>query len=443
LKTKTGATLRDMGAWIIQAACRRTLPVGVCLTSLLAGCTAGEVVLYEPEGSGLARGLTVKVELDSTAADIAQALGWTDGVPDAEVRVHRIGTDFRWQTVLADSSGEARFPNLIQGRYRVAGYRVLSDEEAAQVGNQKRAFGDGYIVYVGEARAQTLQLAPDRRGGLLLGELYGTAPYVWDAPNYNFAFYLELYNNSDTTIYLDGMILGWGYWYDWELPEYPCASTVAFRNDPEGVWSMMHHRFPGSGAEYPLAPGEIALVAVDAIDHSQIHPRLPDLSQADFELLGPSDVDNPAVPNLPDIGLEYERRGHGMLPWTNRNFFISESVEIETLLHARDPAGVEYVRFPREALLDVVATEKNDAQSEQVRPPCNESVHRDFDRLPGGFIEHGEDLEYSVQRVVIDYTPDGRAILQDTNTSAVDLVRALYTPGTLPQAQPSAPQGGQ
>jgi hypothetical protein len=34
---------------------------------------------------------------------------------------------------------------------------------------------------------------------------------------------------------------------------------------------------------------------------------------------------------------------------------------------------------------------------------------------------------------VIDTTPDGRAILQDTNTSAVDLVRALYTVGTLPE----------
>jgi len=59
-------------------------------------------------------------------------------------------------------------------------------------------------------------------------------------------------------------------------------------------------------------------------------------------------------------------------------------------------------------------------------------VHRNFDRLAGGFIDHGEDLEFSAQRVVLARTPDGRAILQDTNTSAVDLIRSPYTVGTLP-----------
>ncbi|MGD2154518.1 MAG: carboxypeptidase-like regulatory domain-containing protein, partial [Gemmatimonadales bacterium] len=92
----------------------------VCVTWLLTCCTAGEVELYEPEGSGLAQGLTVKVELEESAAEIGEALGWTEGVPDAEVRVHRLGTEFRWQTALTDSAGQARFPYLIQGRYRLA-----------------------------------------------------------------------------------------------------------------------------------------------------------------------------------------------------------------------------------------------------------------------------------------------------------------------------------
>jgi hypothetical protein len=397
---------------------------------LLAGCTAGEVELYEPEGSGLGRGLTVKVVLDSTAADIAEALGWTDGVPGAEVRVHRIGTDFRWQTVLTDSSGEAQFPDLIQGRYRVAGYRVLTDDEAAGLGGRKRSFGDGYIIDIGEASAWTLRLAPDRPGSLVIGEVYGTAPPV-DEVRWNYAMYLEIYNNSDTTIYLDGIILGQAFVYRWEHPNGTCEQTEPVRNDPEGIWSAFFHQFPGSGAEYPLAPGAIALVAMDAIDHSQIHPSFPDLTHADFELLGPADVDNPAVPNMADIGLDYDRFGHGMTLWVKMTFFLSEPVDVGTLPRAWW-WGQENARFPREALLDVLATEENDALMEQNYPPCSESVHRNFDRLAGGFIEHGEDLEYSVQRVVVDYTPDGRAILQDTNTSAVDLVRALYTPGTLP-----------
>jgi hypothetical protein len=421
-----------MGPSILRAVCQRIVVPAVCGTWLLAGCTAGEVELYEPEGSGLAQGLTVKVEVDSAALDIAQALGWTDGVPEAEVRVHRIGTEFRWQTVLTDSSGEARFPNLAQGRYRLAAYRALTDEEAARLGSRKRSFGDGYIIYISEASAWTLRLAPDRRGALLIAEVYGTAPYVWDAENYNFALYFEIYNNSDTTIYLDGMILGLGYRYDRELRVAKCNLTERFRNDPDGVWAVEFHQVPGSGAEYPLAPGRIAVVAVDAIDHSQIHPSFPDLTHADFEMLGPADVDNPAVPNMPDIGIEYDRRGHGMIPWIDRTFFLSEPVDVETLPHIADEWGLLFARFPGETLLDVLATQEIDVLVERDYPPCSESVHRNFDRLAGGFIEHGEDLEYSVQRVVIDTTPDGRAILQDTNTSAVDLVRALYTVGTLP-----------
>jgi hypothetical protein len=391
------------------------------------------VDLYEPEGSGLAQGLTVKVELDSTAADIAQALGWTAGVPGAEVRVHRLGTEFRWRTVLTDSAGEAHFPDLIPGRYRLAGYRALTDAEATQLDSRRRGFGDGLMLDSGP-QSRTLTLAPDRHGSLLISELYGASPFVAEV-QWNYHRYLEIYNNSDTTSYLDGMILGeaYGYHYD-QPPHWTCDLTEPFRNDADGVWAVEFHQFPGSGAEYPLAPGGIAVVAVDAIDHSQIHPNFPDLSSADFELLGPADVDNPAVPNMPDIGLEYDRRGHGMIPSVEQTYFLSQPVDVETLPRA-SWWDMAYARFPRQELLDVLATEKNDALSEQEYPRCLEQVHRNFDRLAGGFTKGGVDLEYSVQRLVIDSTPDGRVILQDTNTSAVDLVRALYTVGTLPQPQ--------
>jgi hypothetical protein len=435
VKGDTGhrATRFNMGASTLRGACQRIILPAACVALVLASCTAGEVILYEPEGSGLARGLTVKVELDSAAAEIGEALGWADGVPGAEVRVHRLGTEFRWETALTDSAGEARFPTLIQGTYRLAAYRALTDEEAAQLGSRRRGFGDGLILDISGPRTWTLALAPDQQGALLISEVYGTAPRV-DEAQWDYHHYLEIYNNSDTTIYLDGMVLGKAYPYHLDKPPlWTCDLTVAFRNDPDGVWAVEFHQFPGSGAEYPLAPGGVAVVAQDAIDHAQFHASFPDLSNADFELLGFADVDNPAVPNMQDIGLQYDRRGHGMTPFVGDTYFLSEPVDIETLPRA-SWWDLIYARFPHQKLLDVLATEVNDALHEQNYPRCEVQVHRNFDRLAGGFIEHGEDLEYSVQRVVIDYTPDGRAILQDTNTSGLDLVRALYTLGTLPQA---------
>jgi hypothetical protein len=428
----------NMCASILRVSCSRAVLAAVSIIWLLTGCMAGEVELYEPEGSGLGQGLTVKVELEESAADIAEALGWTVGVPNAEVRVHRLGTEFHWQTVLTDSAGEARFPDLIQGRYRLAAYRALTDAEAAQLGSRRRGLGDGLMLDIPGPGTKTLTLAPDRCGSLLIGEVYAASPKVAEV-QWNYHRYFEIYNNSDTTIYLDRMILGEGLSQHLDIPPYnTCAAMEPFRNDPDGVWAVEFHRFPGSGAEYPPAPGGIAVVAVDAIDHSQIHPSFPDLTRADFELLGPADVDNPAVPNMPDIGLEYDRRGHGMIPASFYTFFLSEPMDIEMLPRAR-PWAPEYdneiARFPREALLDVLATQENDALHEQNYLHCLQQVHRNFDRLAGGFIKSGVDLEYSVQRLVIDSTPDGRPILQDTNTSAVDVVRALYTVGTLPQPQ--------
>ena len=435
--TGPGTTLMNMGASILPVSCSRAVLAAVSIIWLLTGCRAGEVELYEPEGSGLGQGFTVKVELEESAAEIGEALGWTDGVPEAEVRVHRLGTEFRWQTVLTDSAGEARFSDLIPGRYRLAAYRALTDEEAAQLGSRRRAFGDGLMLDIPGPSTKTLTLAPDRRGALLISELYASYPSV-DEVQWVYHLYLEIYSNTDTTVYLDGMILGEAIPYHLENPpNYTCASMEPFRNDPDGVWSDMFHQFPGSGAEYPLAPGDIAVVAVDAIDHSQIHPSFPDLTHADFELLGPADVDNPAVPNMPDIGLEYDRYGHGMTLGPFNTYFLSQPVDIETLPRASPwapPYVREYVRFPREALLDVLAAQENHALHEQKYLHCLEQVHRDYDRLAGGFTKGaGADLEYSVQRLVIDTTPDGRAILQDTNTSGVDLVRALYTVGTLPE----------
>jgi hypothetical protein len=163
-----------------------------------------------------------------------------------------------------------------------------------------------------------------------------------------------------------------------------------------------------------------------------------------FELLGPADVDNAGVPNVPEAGLESWFFGHGLGLTVGDPYFLSDPVDIEALPHRTDEGGLvarEFVRFPREALLDVLATESDAADIDQlIAPPCREAVHRNFDRLAGGFVEHGEDLEYSVQRLVIDTTPDGRAILQDTNTSAVDLVRACIPWARCPNRS-SAEQG--
>ncbi|MBN1270294.1 MAG: lamin tail domain-containing protein [Kiritimatiellae bacterium] len=86
--------------------------------------------------------------------------------------------------------------------------------------------------------------------------------------------FVELYNAGSSTQYLDGLIL-----------------TDEADTGVEGVF-----QFPGSGTDYPIAPGAFVLIAVDA-DGTDGYP--PDMSLADWECYaGAGDYDNPGVPNL-------------------------------------------------------------------------------------------------------------------------------------------------
>lgn len=406
--------------------------LSIVLLTALGACGGSEGVSGPPDGGGddLRPGLTVTVELDSDAAAIGQQLGWTAGVPGAEVRIHRIGTAFAWETATTDADGVARFEDAIAGRYRVAAHRPLNEQEQSAVGAAALALGDGVLRNVATNAEATLHQTPDRRGSLVISEVYATTPFTAET-RYDWHYYFELYNNSDQTVYLDRKIWGTNLGIpDKEFSTFSCSASEPWRNDPDGIWAHFLHRFPGGGTDHPLAPGDFAVVALDAVDHSSIDPRFPDLSGADFELLGSADVDNPDVPNLPEVGVEPFQLGHGLRFFIGHVFFIAEDLNVAALERGTlttISGDIEYLKLPAEALIDVLDTEDDDALEEQEFPPCDGKVHRSFDRLGGGFVEHGGDLEFSVQRMVIG-ADGGRVILQDTNTGAVDLIRARHTP---------------
>jgi hypothetical protein len=403
----------------------------LALSIVATGC-GGEAGLSAPPpggGNDLRPGLTVDVAVDPTIASVAQTLGWSDGVPGAELRVHRFGTDFSWDTAVSDGSGVARLPQLVSGRYRVAVYRPLTAEQSQTTGLSALGAGGILDVSAGGTTA-SLRLKPSREGSLVISEVYATAPFVAET-TYDFHMFFEVYNNSDQVVFLDGVIFGSMLGIpDINTSTWPCSITEPFRKDPDGVWAVFLNRFPGSGADYPLGPGAAAVVALDAIDHSTIDPRFPDLSGADFELLGSGDVDNPDVPNLVEVGTRSFQLGHGLRFFVGETLFLSAPLDPDDLSRGIIPnASSDYLRVPASSLLDVVWTEDDDALEEQLYDSCGGVVHGSFDELGGGFVEHGVDLTLSVQRIPLPGSP-GK--LQDTNVSAVDLVKGPITPGRVP-----------
>ena len=124
-----------------------------------------------------------------------------------------------------------------------------------------------------------LPLSQAKTNALVIKEIYfgGCKGYY---ENYQADQYITLYNNSDQTIYLDGL----------------CVGVVDPGNNLESPWMAytemkripvndLTWQFPGSGKEYPLAPGEETTIATNAVDHTGgefQHANSVDLSSVDW-----------------------------------------------------------------------------------------------------------------------------------------------------------------
>ena len=404
------------------------------LMTLLIACT-GDVTIGEvdPPNGGVPRdGLTIRVLVAPEDAAAAAVLGWSGrGVPHAEVWIEREGADHRigWPPVsgMTDDSGMVSFPSLVEGRYRVNALRVLNEAETGNVPADRpnlRAFGGA----IKANRLGEFELVLNaNRDGLVISELSWTdkagVPYIWFG-------YVEVYNNSDATVYLDGHVLG-RFHNSARRGLNDCAWYLSYSDDPAGLWSRFFARFPGAGTEFALAPGATAVIAQDAIDHRVVDPDFLDLRGADFEFRTPTDPDNPAVPDMIDYGTR-ALAGNGIQFLAGGDPpFLAAPFQKEALHRARvlsPDIDDEFVRVPREAVLDAW-TWINGSPLTPV-DICSVAVNPVFNRMPYHYRQDNAVSHLnSQQRRVVGTTPSGRKILLDTRTSSVDLVTAPHTPG--------------
>lgn len=386
-------------------------------------------------GSDSRRSLIVHVGLDGSDRALAVSLGWTAGVPGAEVRLNRNGTA-SWEARTSDASGTVVYEDLLPGRYRVYAGRRLSAEEARAVGGPRRAFGDGRTFDFSETSEVSLELYADRPGRLVISEVHGKPPPSWEIPgggSYFDGLYFEVYNNSGSTEYLDGLLFGLAYPGYQDFDHTPCSVSEPVRTDPTGIHGRWFLQFPGSGTDHPIAPGEAKVVAYAAIDHTSVHPDLLDLSDADFEVGGWRSANNPAVPDMLDVGLA--AWFPSTLVITGDLFYLAEPMNPRELpIVWRDPQGRGYVHVPAASVIDAVAFFALSPDQDREHPPCIPLASPVFERYEGGLHEIGLGVttpDEPLQRFVLR-TEGGRAILQNTNTSAVDFGRLPHTPGWVP-----------
>lgn len=383
--------------------------------------------------------LTVSVKAEATDQPVTSELGWSGGaVPQALVVLTRLGSSSS-DTVLTGSDGTARFEDLLEGNYEVTVLRLLDSSEAAGLTGPNagvNAFGGGKVFAVSPpATTVEVPATAGRRGSLVFSELaFFEIWYPAISRTYDYNGFLEVYNNSDSTIYLDGKLVGSGWSRSVNAGPYPCTDYMDFLQDAHGIWADIIYRFPGTGTQYPLLPGRTAVLATDAIDHRQFIAEGRDLSRADFEFIGRGDVDNPAVPDLQTVGPHVDIVDHGRIfRAIDGVLFLADPVDIEALPRRRasiPPTDPEYVRIPGSALIEVASYLWRGGEYAS----CDQLVHTDFDRRTLGYQDASAFgyWELSFQRPVLGNLPNGQEILQRTRTSSRDFSKQPATPGALP-----------
>ena len=189
----------------------------------------------------------------------------------ADVRVDDMNTGSRYVSK-TDAAGVAEF-SLPNGLYRI----TLSGTYGTNVFN---ATADR-VVLSGKSQEVTLNVVVSRTGSIVVKEIYcGGCKKLPLEGDYQADQYIILHNNDYQVQYLDGLCFG-------TLSPYNSAGSNPWISDgslPEflpiiqAVW-----QFPGDGDDFPLQPGEDAVMCLrGAIDHAAQYPLSVNLNRPDY-----------------------------------------------------------------------------------------------------------------------------------------------------------------
>ncbi len=367
------------------------------LIGLLAGislllCTCSETI-EAPQSMRL--DLTVTV-MDTTG--FSEEISGSQMIDSVAVFVNSISFQLFFEA-LSNTGGLALFPEILPDVYNIsATRRIVQIQDGVRLEKVMNGQLQNVEVY-GEAAFVTIYMEPTVLGQLLISEIYYNGSPADPIPYYFHDQFTEIYNNSDSTLYLDSLII---------------ADAAHGSYEDDFTHSVHAYMFPGSGKDYPLAPGEFVIVAQDATNHAEYNKSSLDLSGADFEYYVKStgDVDNPEVTNMIQLHHKY-----------GVDFLYSVMSDAIVLVKVKDPYAYGYDTFneillPKSAILDGVDYRDNLTEVEYKRldPSIDAGMTGGIDMYKGKSVERR-----------IDFYKGSRPILMDNNNSSIDF-QVLNTP---------------
>ncbi len=416
-----------------MAQCIR-VSLGVILLAA-CGCLGGGAVAIIDSPVAHVGSIALQILPETGDMAVADALGWRAGIPSAQVVVHtpsgdRVGT--------SDAAGKVQL-SLESGSFVIEVNRVLNDAEAQRVPTVEGALGFALVssLLVDGSTPIPVPVPAARKKGLIISEWAFNSAVLPGVTGYGFGGYFELYNNGDTTVYLDGMLVGEAITAPFKLNFATCQDEDRLKYDPLFLWAEQIYRFPGSGREHPVIPGGVVVLATDGIDHRPIIANGLDLSHADFEFIGFNDVDNPAVPNMIQAGQPYlDSHGFEAGGAASTVTYLALPVDLTRAPRQRPLSNppsdaLAYVGIGRTSMLDVYSHLRRGGYT---FPPCLPLLLPVFDResasLTGDAAANTDFVVSHARRLFVER--NGRKYLLWTHSSRTDFVRGTRTVGVVP-----------
>ncbi|MBQ9463250.1 MAG: DUF4876 domain-containing protein [Bacteroidales bacterium] len=296
-------------------------------------------------------------------------------------------------------------------------YNVTVQAHGSKAGKAYNYIGSASSVDIKEgATYSPIKIAATAASALLFKEIHYNASMVTGSATARYLkdTFFEIYNNSEVTVYADGLCIGdplscqvYDFSASIENPEkYVFIGTY--------IWQV-----PGSGTDFPVAPGESIIIAASAIDHSKTANTL-DLSTAEFETICDKykDKGGQVDANAINMILTCTIRENGLANQFGKFtdsawviFFPSQPFHDDGHYLLSNHANNYGQEVLKSDILDAIDLLKTDN-------PADKRLETELD---AGWIRcTTTGGNQSVVRKIAETTAEGRIILQDTNNTTED-----------------------
>lgn len=327
------------------------------------------------------------------------------------------------------SGHQCTMENLVPGLYSVNISGKASDSEGTEyiLSGSLTSYPIDNPVVEGMPVSIQVDMQGSVKGDLVISEVYYCGSKPVNAFSYFRDQFYEIANNTNEVQYLDGLHFGHteSISFDKTRPIWPESDGGKYIY-LDRVWKI-----PGNGTDYPLQPGESAVIAQFAANHKLeiYNPTSPvDCSTAEFEF-NMNNANYPDQPAVDMIHVYYD----GSATMTGMQYLTSVfgtgyvifripegenwNPAVDTSLQAKNAADSWsdiYAKVPLDYVVDVVEGIRNESYVDAKNIPAV---------LDAGFVTIGDTYRgLSVVRKRDTEAPaTGGAILyQDTNNSTED-----------------------